>query len=172
MFENAVIQSIHERRSIRKYTNEPILKHELEVILNAGRMAPSGMNNQPWRFLVIHKQDPRHAALAGISKYGKIIAEANVLIAVFLNKADGYHTIKDHQVAGAAIQNMLLAAHSLGFGTVWLGEIINHGEEPFKIMNVDSNTHEFMTLITIGKPAEAGLLKRKPLEHFMLEPLS
>lgn len=179
MFNDPVMQCMLERRSIRRYTDDPVRREDIETILEAGRWSPSGKNNQPWRFLVMYNQEPggsggpgkdhRVAKLAEISKYGKIINEAKVIIALFLCKADCYNVVKDHQVAGAVIQNMLLAVHSLGLGAVWLGEIIDHGERPMDAMLVDPVQYELMTLIAIGHPAQKGSSERKPLQHFMLE---
>ncbi|SHN48617.1 nitroreductase family protein [Desulfovibrio litoralis] len=169
MFDNPILKCIAERRSIRRYTDEAISNEQLELILEAGRLTPSGLNNQPWRFLVLHKGDKRLEALAALSKYGHIIKDAKANIAIFLEKDACYNTIKDHQVAGAAMQNMLLAIHSLGLGGVWLGEIINYGDEPVKAMGVNPEPYEFMGLIALGYPDQKGSLERKPLEHFMLE---
>lgn len=182
MSDCPVMRCMLERRSIRRYTDEPVRREDIETILEAARWSPSGMNNQPWRFLVMYNQevsgtdgtggpvkDHRIAKLAEISKYSKIINEAKVVIAVFLCKADCYNVVKDHQVAGAVIQNMLLAVHSLGLGAVWLGEIINHGEKVVDAMLVDPGQYELMTLLTIGHPAQKGSSERKPLSHFMLE---
>jgi len=161
---------LKNRRSIRKYTEEPVTREELTAILEAGRWAPSGLNNQPCRFLVVQAGDPRQEALAGCTKYSHILMSAKALIAVFLDKARMYHPLKDQQSAGACIQNMLLAIHGLGLGGVWIGEILNQSDEVFAALSLDPDKLEFMALIALGRPATAGASSRMDLSQFLLEP--
>ena len=89
-----------------------------------GSWAPSGLNNQPWRFVIVRDSQLR-SDLADCTKYGKIIRNAPVCIAVFMDQSKSYDRVKDLQAIGACIQNMLLSIHDLGLGAVWLGEILN-----------------------------------------------
>ena len=115
-----VLEAIYKRRSIREFTEAEISIEQLHEIIKAGMWAPSGMNNQPWRFVII--QDPGiKEELALQTHYGQMVRGANALIAVYLSKEHMYDAVKDHQSAGACIQNMLLAAEALGLGAVWLG---------------------------------------------------
>lgn len=166
----AVLSAIRERRSVRKFTPEPVGREDLLAILEAGRWAPSGKNGQPWRFLAIGAGDPRQAALAGLTRHTPMVASAGALIAVFLDKSAMYNQVKDHQSAGAVIQNMLLAAHALGLGAVWLGEILNREPEVLAALALDPGVYELMAVIVLGRPAEAGTSSRKPLDDLMLEP--
>ncbi|MBU1001783.1 MAG: nitroreductase [Proteobacteria bacterium] len=166
---NPLLRCILERRSVRKYTDEPVSREALLAILEAGRWAPSGLNNQPWRFLVVSRGDERTLALAGCTKYGTIVRAAGALIAVFLDREAMYSEVKDHQTAGACIQNMLLAAHALGLGTVWLGEIVNQAPQVLDCLDLDPAAYEFMALIAVGHPAHPGASSRKPLPELMLE---
>jgi nitroreductase len=168
---NALLEAINSRRSVRKYTEEPVSREELLAVLEAGRWAPSGLNNQPWRFLVIHAGDPRQAALAGCTKYTRILLAARALILVFLDKSRMYDALKDHQAAGACIQNMLLAIHAQGLGGVWIGEILNQSEDVFKVLSLDAHDVEFMAVIALGRPAGPGVSSRRDLDEFLLEPL-
>ena len=113
---------------MRKFTPEPVSDELIEKILEAGRWAPSGLNNQPWRFAVIRDAGLRQA-ISELTHYPKIVLAAQVLIAVFLDTEKSYHREKDIQAIGACLQNMLLEAHSLGLGAVWLGEIIRSNEQ-------------------------------------------
>jgi len=166
---NPVLDAIKSRRSIRKYTDDPVSREELTAILEAGRWAPSGLNNQPCRFLVVMAGDSRQEALAGCTKYSHIIMAAKVLVVVFLDKSKMYHPLKDHQTAGACIQNMLLAIHALGLGGVWLGEIVNQAEEVFNVLSLDQGSYELMALITLGRPATQGASTRMDLASYLLE---
>ncbi len=95
--------------------------------MEAGRWAPSGLNNQPWRFAVLEGEDKD--ALAAYTKYSYIIKGADRVILVFLDKTASYHYEKDFMAIGASIQNMLLYLHSQKLGACWLGEIINKSKE-------------------------------------------
>ncbi|WP_320172273.1 nitroreductase [Maridesulfovibrio sp.] len=166
---NPILQALNQRRSIRKFTDEPVSREDLTAILEAGRWAPSGLNNQPWRFLAVHDSDPRAEALAGCTKYGHIIRAARELICIFLEKDKIYNAMKDHQAVGGCIQNMMLAAHSLGIGTVWIGEIVNHGEEVLEVLGLDNDKYELQAVIAAGHPDQQGSSTRKELSELMLE---
>ncbi|GAB6058772.1 nitroreductase family protein [Desulfonatronum parangueonense] len=169
--EPTIFEALHQRRSVRKFTDQPVDSEHLRRILDAGRWAPSGLNNQPWRFLAIRKNDPRQEALAGLTKYAAIVRNAGALIAVFLHKPAVYHEGKDHQAAGACIQNMLLAIHGLGLGGVWLGEIINQEEQVIQALNLNPDEYRIMAVIALGHPAHPGASSRRPLEELLLEAL-
>lgn len=166
---NPVLVALSERRSIRKFTDEPISRDDLAAILEAGRWAPSGLNNQPWRFLAIHKNDHRAKALSECTKYGHIVKAAKVLICIFLDKESMYNEMKDHQSIGGCIQNMMLAAHSLDIGTVWLGEILNQETQVLDILDLSPNKYELQVVIAAGHPDQKGSSKRKELTELMLE---
>lgn len=168
---SALLEAIKSRRSVRKYTDEPVSREELLAVLEAGRWAPSGLNNQPCRLLVIQAGDPRREALADCTKYTHILKGAQALIVVFLDKSRMYNPLKDHQAAGAFIQNMLLAIHAQGLGGVWIGEILNQADEVFKALSLDPQVLELMAVIALGRPAAAGASSRKDLDSFLLEAL-
>lgn len=161
------------RRSVRQFAPGAIDKKAILRILEAGRFAPSGLNNQPWRFLVLQAGDPRVNILAEQTKYGRIVKNAALLIAVFFYKPVGYNQIKDCQAIGACIQNMLLSVHDQELGAVWLGEIINTEPAVTKSLGLDSESLELMALLAIGRPLadnppEPG--KRLALEELLIEP--
>ncbi len=167
--DNAVLRALQERRSIRNYTRDPVDRASVEAILDAGRWSPSGLNNQPWKFLVILPEDPRQEILAGYTKYDRIVREAGALIAVFLDKEHTYNEVKDLQGVGACIQNMLLAVHALGLGAVWLGQIINQEEQVMEALKLDPYALGFMALLAVGHPASTGASTRRPLADLLLE---
>ncbi len=176
--EMNIFQALLERRSVRKFTDQPVDVEDLRRILEAGRWAPSGKNNQPWRFLVVRAEDSRQTALAGLTKYGHIVRDAQALIVVFLHKQAMYHEGKDHQAAGACIQNMLLAIHGLGLGGVWLGEIISQEDQVMEALQLGTEEYRLMAVIALGHPAQpssrldgTGGSSRRPLEELLLEAL-
>ena len=165
-----VLQAIHKRRSIREFTDAPISIDQLQEIIRAGKWAPSGMNNQPWRFVIIQDSDIKEQ-LAQQTHYGHIVRGANALIAVFLSKEDMYDAVKDHQSAGACIQNMLLAVEALELGAVWLGQILKNKTEVNRILGLSDN-FDLMAVVAIGYPLHHNQTsKRKKLSELLLKQL-
>ncbi|WP_407356712.1 nitroreductase family protein [Methanolobus sp. WCC5] len=158
------IDTILSRRSIRKFTDYPVDDQSIRTILETGRWAPSGLNNQPWKFIVI-KDRSTMEELATCTHYGDIIKSSPLLIAVYLDTTTMYNRTKDIQAIGASVQNMLLACCDLGLGAVWLGEILNNGNKVNLILNCP-DTLELMAVLAIGRPAENGRQStRKNLEE-------
>jgi len=158
------IEAIRTRRSVREFKDEDVSDSTLEQILEAGRWAPSGLNNQAWRFIVVRNQDTK-VAISRLTKYGRIIKNAPVLIAVFLDRDHMYDYIKDVQSIGACIQNMLLAVHSMGLGGVWLGEILKNKETVNRILEAP-DSYELMAVIALGRPVEKNRISdRKDLNE-------
>ncbi|MCL7413660.1 MAG: nitroreductase [ANME-2 cluster archaeon] len=149
-----IIDVIKSRRSVRQFLDRPVEDDLIAEILEAGRWAPSGLNNQPWRFVVVRDRR-RMASLAECTRYGAIIRGAPLLIAVFLDEDVMYDHTKDTLACGAAIQNMLLAAHGIGLGAVWLGEILNRKAEVCRILEAPGSM-ELMAVIAVGHPAPGG----------------
>jgi nitroreductase len=155
------------RKSIREFTDEPVSEEMLRAILTAGAQAPSGKNNQPWRFVIVRDPDMK-MLLAGETLYGRTVTRASVIIPVFIDHKDMYDALKDHQAVGACLENMLLAAHALGLGGVWLGEILRNKEAVREHLGLASR-YELMAVLAIGHPREAGIKTgRKNLEELIL----
>lgn len=167
--DNPILRVLLDRRSIRKYTGKPVSNEDITAILEAGRWAPSGLNNQPWRFLVIKKDDPRHEKLAECTKYAHVVRASQACLCVMLEKEAMYSEMKDHQGAGACIQNMLLAIHALGLGAVWLGQIINDQAASLGALALDDNKYELQAVIALGHPDQKGSSTRKELSELLLE---
>ncbi|MGA1874412.1 MAG: nitroreductase family protein [bacterium] len=163
-----LLEGIYSRRSIRRYTGQAVDREQLIEIIKAGTWAPSGLNNQPWRFVLIREESTR-STLAELTKYGQIIRMAPACIGVFLDKRDMYHEIKDYQAVGACLQNMLLAAHALGLGAVWLGEIMKHGDRIRELLGLPQEL-EFMAVIAVGHPQSRNQVSsRKGLPELFLK---
>jgi len=157
---NDVLQAIKTRRSVRQFANESIAREEVEAILEAGRWAPSGKNTQPWRFVVVQSPDKREE-LAVLAPQAGMVAVAPMTLAVLLDRSAGYDPLKDAQGIGAAIENILLAAHALGLGACWMGRTRDTAIEAALGAKEDE---ELMALIPIGHPAQQpGAGSRLPL---------
>ena len=164
---NAVLDAIYNRRSVREYTDEDIQVELIFEILKAGSWAPSGLNNQPWRFAVVCDPETK-AKFEPLTKYSRIISGAKCLLPVFISKERMYHEVKDHQAIGACLQNMLLAAHSLGLGAVWLGEIIKSDQEIRGLLGLGDDL-ELMAVIALGWPKHRNQNSRRvPLEELIV----
>ncbi len=168
---NPVLAALRERRSIRKYTDDPVDKEALLQILEAGRWAPSGKNNQPWKFGALLAGDPRQEQLAGLTKYQPLIQNGKAFVGVFLEKSLMYDPVKDHQAAGACIQNMLLAAHALGLGGVWVGEILKNSPQVLELFHLSPEEYELMALLVFGHPAAKSASSRRELSELLVEAL-
>ena len=158
---NDVLKAIHTRRSVREFTGDSVERGDIEKILNAGRFAPSGKNTQPWRFVVVESAGKKEE-LAKLAPQAGMIATAPVTLAVLCDRDAGYDELKDVQGIGAAIENILLAVHSLGLGACWMGRTRDKKIEQI----VGAREHEeLMALIPIGHPAESSNdASRHPLE--------
>jgi nitroreductase len=162
-----MIETIKNRRSIRRFDSSKVDEKDIQEILEAGIWAPSGLNNQPWRFVIV--QDPVvMEKMAEQTKSGRIILDAPVCIAVFLDNETSYDRVKDIQSVGACLQNILLAIHHLGLGGVWLGEILKNRKQVESLLKVPENC-ELMAVVAFGHPAESKKQgTRKPLETFVM----
>ncbi len=139
---NAVIETIRKRRSVRAYDSKPVPRNILNAIIEAGNEAPSAMNSQPWRFVVVEDREAKRKLLAAALPKAKKIADmvkdadperyeaikkrytelpdpvyysAPAIVFVIGNGAYAAHSCP------LACENMMLAAHSLGLGSCWVG---------------------------------------------------
>jgi len=163
-----ILEGIFTRRSIRQYTDQTVERDHLIEIINAGTWAPSGLNNQPWRFVIVCNKEVRFE-MARLTKYRKIIEGAPACIAVFVDKEAMYNDVKDHQAMGACIQNMLLAAHALGLGAVWLGEILKNSDSVRSLLGLPEHMW-LMAVVAIGHPAiKRNISARKDISEVILK---
>lgn len=148
------MDTILSRRSIRKYLPKPVTRDLIEKIIKAGMNAPSAGDEQPWHFIIIDKHD----LLQEISEthpYAKMLKDAPVAILV-CGDLDVLK-FKDLWVqdCSAASENMLLAAHDMRLGAVWIGvyPAENLVKEVQNILNIPQHIVPF-SIIGIGYPAE------------------
>jgi len=165
-----LFEGIYTRRSVRQFTGQPVEREQLLEIIKAGMWAPSGNNNQPWRFVIVQGADVRNN-LAKLTKYHFVIEGASACIAVFIDKSVMYHDTKDHQAMGACVQNMLLAAHALGLGAVWLGEILKNAEGVRTLLGLPEKL-ELMAVVALGHPGpKSHTSARKPIAEILVKEL-
>ena len=112
------LQTIFERRSVRKYSPDAIPNEDLRQILEAGRQAPSAANRQPWHFVVVSQQEQKLRVAQACNGQMWIADAANILVAVGLPQVSSKWYRVDVAIA---MENMVLAARSLGHGTCWIG---------------------------------------------------
>lgn len=152
------LEAIATRRSIRLYAKEEIPDEDLRKILEAARQAPSARNRQPWHLVVV-RDGATKAKLAALC-WGQIwLARADaILVAVALPKVSERWCIVDTTIA---LQNAVLAATSLGYGTCWIGAF---HEESIKSLLGIPEENRIVAITPVGVPAEAPKARsRKPL---------
>lgn len=115
-----VSEAILNRRSIRKFTSEPVSDELIQKILEAGFYAPTARNTQSNDFLVIRNKEIL-LTLSEVHPYGKMLATAAFAVLVCGSREREDHEAYLNTNGCAAMQNMLLMVHSLGLGAVWLG---------------------------------------------------
>jgi nitroreductase len=98
-----ILSIIRARRSIRNFSGKKLTSADISRILEAGRWAPSGLNNQPWRFLVIEDKELRNR-ISVFTSYGSILRRAAAVVIVCMDVADSYNRDKDLMAIGASIQ--------------------------------------------------------------------
>ncbi|MFW9938193.1 MAG: nitroreductase family protein [Candidatus Thorarchaeota archaeon] len=113
-----LLDFLKSRRSIRNYQDKTISEKEINVILEAGRWAPSASNRQPWEFIVIKDREFINK-IAKAASYGRFIKQASVVIAIIgKTKISPKWYIID---TALVTMNMMLMAYSMGIGTCWIG---------------------------------------------------
>ena len=150
-----LFEVIEKRRSIRSYKPTPIPNEHLKKILEAARLAPSGKNLQPWRFIIVRNPE-RKRMLAEAAMNQMFIAEADVVI-VALSDPTVYSStgtrrrIPYLQDPMIAIEHMILAATALGYGTCWIGAF--NEDKVKQIVNAPEEL-AVIALLPIGVPNE------------------
>jgi nitroreductase len=165
--ESPIIRAIKERRSIRRFLDAPVSRDLVVAALEAASWAPSGLNNQPWRFALLWDRESKEA-LAALTRYSETLKSAALLIGVFLDGKASYDRIKDCQAVGACLQNLLLAIHSFDLGAVWIGEILKNGDRVLEVLNLPKRL-ELMAVVAAGHPAHRGWSsQRRPIGELIL----
>jgi nitroreductase len=160
-------EAIHGRRSVRAYTDKEVTDEQIKKILSAGMNAPSGMNSQTWRFVVIKDRTVR-TKLSEIHPYAKMLQHAPFAILVCgdedASKIPGMWIMD----CSACTQNMLLTIHDLGLGGVWCGVYPNKEtmKSFSKFLGLPKNIKP-CSLVVFGHPAEKKDKNEKYNEEFV-----
>ncbi len=173
---NPVLEAIHTRRSIRSYEPRPVPREMLMTIIDAANQAPSGMNTQPWRFVVIEdsglKKKLLASAIPNSKKYLEPLKQVNPARYALVMRR--YEELEDPIYYSApaiifvigsgiyasdscplACANLILAAHSLGLGSCWvkLGSLVTDNSEIVAALQLTGNETLFGPIL-IGYPKE------------------
>src|SRR5512135_891347 len=190
---NETLRSIRDRHSVRSFTGDDVTDEEIKVLLHAANAAPSAHNQQAWRFIVLRggkKQEltqlvtsksaefPRPAAallrmgaksiisapvVIAVANTGDLIRHGTDLFQVEKEMANDFFRTMEIQSSAAAVQNILLAATSLGLGTVWLGVLYLIKDDVLRFLGEPEG--EFMAVVPVGVPVKVGSgPKKHPLE--------
>ena len=148
----ALVETIFARRSIRKYSSEPVSEEDIQILLEAAMAAPSASNRKPWQFVVVTERETLDA-LAEAHPHGKMLFEAPLGIVVCgdLTEMERYWV----QDCSAATENLLLAVTALGLGAVWVG--VHPRDERVSAARRILDLPEHITplnVVSIGHPAE------------------
>jgi len=155
--ENQVLQAIADRRSIRGYTDQPLTEEEIRTLMDVGMQSPSARNSQPWHFTFCTNQElirkVNEGAYTAMGREPFDIFYAAPLV-VFISASD--ESFFNKLDCGIAVENLALAAHAMGLGSVILGlpkpAFDGEGGEALKKALCFPEGHEFMIAISIGHP--------------------
>lgn len=148
-----LLEGLLTRRSVRRYTGEKIKIGDILEMVKAGMFAPSANNRRPWHFIVI---DDRAILdrIREIHPYASMLREASHAIVICGDKTLQNGPMYYPLDCSAATQNVLLAAHSMGYGAVWLG--VYPREERIKPISVLLGFPEHVipvSIVSVGVPS-------------------
>ena len=146
------LAAIRTRRSIRRFTDEPVTAEQTDTLLRAAMAAPSAGNQQPWRFVVVRDPDVR-AQLAEATPYSSPIGRAPLGLVVLADTRENKHPGFWVQDCSAAVENLLLAAHAIGLGGVWIGVHPSEREPLVRRIVEAPDGFAALCMIAIGHPA-------------------
>ncbi len=159
-----VFEAIAGRRSVRKYKADPVPDAVLARVLEAGRLAPSGHNRQPWRFVVVRDEGQRRALADAAAPHNSFIAEAPVVLAFLGFLAYEGAPAPDARTRGSwtwdmyirynvaiAAAYVTLAATAEGLGTCWIN---NYDEERVRDALKVPEQYALVCLMTLGYTSE------------------
>ena len=190
---NETLRSIHRRHSVRMFTEQLVSDEDLGMILDAANRAPSAHNQQSWRFIILRgekKQElaelvsgragdfPRPSSIllrmasrsiisapvvVAVANTGELIRHGSELFQVDKEAARDFFRTMEIQSSAAAVENLLLAATSLGIGSVWLGILFLMKQDVFNFLGEPAG--EFMAVVPLGYAAKTTEgPKKRPLE--------
>jgi len=161
-----MIKEIRSRRSIRKYKNTAVTREQINQVLESARLAPSGSNTQPWRFIVV-ESDPLRQKLSDASHNQQWMMTAPVHIVCLADMRSRIDESIDVEVdensnmpelkqvirdTSIGIEHMLLEAQSMGLGTCWIAWFTQPDIRP--ILNIPKDKY-VVGIVTLGYADEA-----------------
>lgn len=170
-------KALNNRRSIRKYLKKPVEKDKIIKIVEAGLIAPSAYNRQPWEIAILEKSKEKiadlmdlyakeHSTNNTISKTASVIRNADKLILVFnvSEKKNNYDILS----LGGMIENMLLQATALEVSSLWVADCIVVKEEINNLLNIPQEK-ELISAIVLGySDYVPAYLPRKSFEEVII----
>jgi nitroreductase len=165
----SVLDVIRQRRSVRVYRPDPIPEEALQRLLEAARLAPSGKNLQPWKFVLV-QDDPIKKKLARACNQQAFIADAPLIIVACGFPDECYRAMGRYMRSWPvdvtiALEHLILQAQEEGLGTCWIGSF--EEEEVKSLLNVPEHV-KVLALTPLGYPGEDPQSRgRKPLEKIV-----
>jgi nitroreductase len=145
------LDCILSRKSVRKYSEQPVTDEQIDTLLRAAMAAPTGKNVRPWEFVVVRNREVLDA-MAEALPYAKMLTQANVAIVVCGDAEKSAYWYVD---CSAATQNILLAAENMGLGAVWTATYPYEDRMDVckKALNLPDNILS-LCVIPVGYPAK------------------
>lgn len=160
MAKEDALNIIKGRRCKRVFKNTPVPEELIESIIDCGRLAPTGNNAQPWRFIVITDPSIRET-LSPLATWGKFIKDAPVCIGVFCSNSTKYF-VEDGSAATTCI---MLAAEAHGLSTCWVcGHKSEYQKDVEKLLNAPAG-YELISLIPLGYSDVKSNINKKSLSQ-------
>ena len=153
------LEAISKRRSVRKFTGDIVPRADLEKIVDAGRLAASGSNRQPWEFIVVTDRE----MVNQLTVVGKWMRKAGAIIAVVLDPYSRWW-LED---GSAAIENMLIASTALGYGSCWVEGDALPREQEFKTLLCVPKGKRLIALVPVGVAEEWPTIEKRSLENVL-----
>ncbi len=148
-------EALKTRRSTRIFNSKPVPQELITELIEAGRLAPSARNIQPWEFVVITDKETLKN-LAELTDHGRFISGATCCIAVFCQ--EGKYYLED---GCAATENILLAAHDMGLGSCWVaGDKKDYNDKARELLGAPLDM-KLVSLIPLGYTDNPGRLPPK-----------
>ncbi len=157
------LEAIRKRCSSRSFKDKPIPKDVLEQICDAGRLAPTARNVQPWQFVAVTDKKVM-SEISGLAENGRFVSGAAACVMVFCDDTKYY--LED---GSAATQNILLAAQALGVGSCWIaGDKKDYCSRVSALVAAPARL-KLVSLIALGYPDAAGPSHKdkKPLAELL-----
>jgi len=161
-----VLEAIRKRYSCRAYQDRPVEQEKLDSIFEAARLAPSAMNTQDWRFVVVTDKEKKQQ-VADTTNRPKVFEKAGAIIAACSNSD---HVMRCGQAIGPidvaiALEHIALRATDLGLATCWIGSF--YADKVRAILDIPANV-AIIELMAIGYPSDGRKEpQREPIEKIL-----